>query len=358
MTSLAKLMRPFAMLLGLAAATISTGAHAQSTCGITGSSTATPAVYDPFNPNGLASTSVTLNLTRVNGAGGQKTDIVNFYLRSQTSAANGVQIIPRSAVVVGAVTGFDQNIFYNNPGPVPTVAPTSLNPISPNNFLKIEFTGDNAASDTAQVNFDVIFPANLNLNAASSLAFDAIFACSTTGGGPKTQQTGSIPNAVVFPVTVLSALRTYYAGSALDFGEIGNVTTPSLTTTPARTSPSNYVFVQSSGAYSVTLSSQNGFQLFRPGATTPADKINYQLRFLGQNVNGTTTPTAGATAITRSCQRATLAASGNVLPIQATLLEGGSGKTPAPNYSDTLTITITPLIYSNVGTDACASFGL
>lgn len=349
----ALMVAAFAALWGMASP-----AQAATTCGITGASTANPAVYDPFNPTGLASTSITLNLTRVNDPGGLKTDIVNFYLRSQNSDANGIQIIPRSAVIVGSVVGFNQNIFYNNPGPVPIVAPTSLNPIPPNNFLKMSFTGNNAASDTAQVTFDVIFPANLNLNASTSLAFDAIFACSTTGGGKGTQQTGSLPNAVVFPVTVLSALRTYYAGTALDFGEIGNVTTSSLSGTPRLTSPSNYVSVQSSGAYSVTLSSQNGFKLFKPGAAVAGDKVDYQLRFLGQDVNATTTPSPGAVAISKSCQRAGIGSTGNALPIQARLLEGGSGKNPSPSYSDILTITVTPLIYSDPGVNTCGSYGL
>ena len=350
-----------AMLMALAAALLgwTSPALAQAaTCGIVGSSSASPAVYDPFNPSGLASTSITLNLTRINGAGGQKTDIVNFYLRSNNSNANGIQIIPRSAVVAGLVTGFNQNIFYNNPGPIPTVAPTSLNPVPPNNFLQIAFTGNNAASDTAQVVFDVVFPANLNLNASTSLAFDAIFACSTTGNGSPTQQTGSISNAVVFPVTVLSALRTYFAGTALDFGEIGNITTASLGGTPQKTNPSNYVFVQSSGAYSVTLQSQNAFKLKKPGASTGADEIKYSLRFLGNDVSNTTTPTVNAVAITRSCQRAGITAAGNTLPIQATLLEGGSGKNPSPSYLDVLTVTVTPLIYSDPGTSLCGGFGL
>lgn len=157
---------------------------------------------------------------------------------------------------------------------------------------------------------------------------------------------------------MLSALRTYYAGTALDFGEIGAITTPSLGTTPQKTATSNYVFVQSSGAYSVTLASQNAFKLFKPGAAVANDKINYRLRFLGMDVDNTTTPTAGAIAITRSCKRATLTTTGNVLPIQAKLLEGGSGKNPSPLYSDILTVTVTPLIYSDPGTNACATYSL
>lgn len=321
-----------------------------ATCGITGSSTASPAIYDPFSPTGLATTTVTLNLTRVNGSGGQKTNIVNFYLRSPNSNANGVQIIPRSAVIVGSITGFNQNIFYDNPGPVPTVAPTSLNPIPPNNFLKMEFTGNNLASDTAQVVFDVVFPANLNLNASTSLAFDAIFACSTTGGGGPTQQTGSITNAVVFPVTVLSALQASFVGTALNFGEIGTVTNVQAPT--VNTGTSSYIRVQSSGAYVVTLSSANAFRLRHPTGSlaVPAERVDYSLRFLGQTRSNATTPTTGATAITQNCARAGIGTSNeDRLYLMGTLVEGGVGKTPAlsGNYSDTLTVTITP---QNIGT--------
>lgn len=341
-----------AAVLALGAALLgwSNPALAQAaTCGIMGSSTASPAIYDPFNPTGLASTSVTLNLTRVNGSGGQKTNIVNFYLRSPTSSANGIQIIPRSAVVEGSVTGFDQNIFYNNPGPVPVVAPTSLNPISPNNFLKIEFTGNNAASDIASVVFDVVFPANLNLNASTNLAFDAIFACSTTGGGAPTQQTGQITNAVVFPVTVLSALQASFVGTALDFGEVGNVTNVQAPT--VNTGTSNYVRVQSSGAYQVTLASQNAFRLKHPTGSlaVPLERIAYSLKFLGQTRNNGTHPALNAVSFTQNCARAGVgAAFEDRLYLMATLDEGGQGKTPSlgGTYQDILTVTITP---QNIG---------
>ena len=339
---------------GLASVTTAQAA----TCGIAGSATAAPAVYDPFNPSGLTATTITLNLVRTNPPGGLKTDRVNFYLKSTSAAADGTTLTPSSAVIVGSVVGLGNNIFYNFSATPPTVAPTTLDPTSANRFLKLNFTGGNVASDTATIVFTVTLPANLNLNAQTSLPFDAIFACSTTGGGGPTQQTGVINNAVVFPIVVLSALRTYYAGTALDFGEIGNITTASLQGAPQKTSPGNYVFVQSSGAYSVTLSSQNAFKLKKPGAAVAADEIKYNLRFLGLDVNNTNTPTANAIAITRSCVRATLSSVGNSLPIQASLQEGGQGKNPSPTYADVLTVTVTPLIYSDPVTNACASYGL
>ena len=356
------IFRTIAAMLGVAFASLAGVAHA-ATCGITGSASAQPAVYDPFNPSGLTATNITINLTRVNTSGGGDTRIVNFYLKANPAigtALDGTSLVP--TVVAGSVSslGIGNNIFYNFNATPPTVSPTSLVPSGSNRFLQINFTGNNAGSDTAQVTFQVSLPANLNLNAIQNLSFDAFFGCNVQGGKDSgLQQTGSFSNAVTFPVIVLSALRTYYAGTALDFGEIGNITDASLPGTPQRTSPSNYVFVQSSGAYSVTLSSQNGFKLFKPGAAVNNDKINYQLRFLGMDVNSTTANSGPTqTAISRTCQRAGLTTVGNTLPIQAKLLEGGQGKNPSPSYADILTVTVTPLAYNTAGGDLCASYGL
>ena len=346
------------VMLAASFAVVSGTAQA-ATCGITGSASAQPAVYDPFNPTGLTATSITLNLTRVNTSGGGDTRIVNFYLKANSvigSALDGTTLVP--TVVAGSVSsvGVGNNIFYDFTAAPPIVSPTSLVPSGANRFLQINFTGNNAGSDTAQVTFQVTLPANLNLSAIQNLSFDAYFGCNIQGGKDSgLQQTGSFANAVTFPVVVLSALRTYYAGTALDFGEIGNITTTSLGATPIKTSPANYVFVQSSGAYSVTLSSQNGFKLLKPGAATAADEVKYSLRFLGLDADSISTPAPGATAISRSCMRATLSSAGNSLPIQAKLLEGGQGKNPSPTYADILTVTITPLIYSATGTSACGS---
>ena len=355
------IFRTLAVIMAATFAALAGTAQA-ATCGITGSASAQPAVYDPFNPTGLTATNITLNLTRVNTSGGGDTRIVNFYLKANSTigtALDGSSLVP--TVVAGSVSalGTGNNIFYNYNAIPPIVSPTSLVPSGSNRFLQINFTGNNAGSDTAQVTFQVSLPANLNLNAIQNLSFDAFFGCNVQGGQDNgKQQTGSFANAVTFPVVVLSALRTYYAGTALDFGEIGNVTTGSLGGTPQKTNPANYVFVQSSGAYSVTLSSANGFKLKKPGAVTTADEVKYNLHFLGLDRDSTTTPVPGATAISRSCIRATLSSVGNSLPIQATLQEGGSGKNPSPTYADVLTVTVTPLIYSDPGTFACGTFGL
>lgn len=356
MLSLAKIVRNLSLLIGMAAAGFATSASAQnSPCGITGSASAAPAVYDPFNPTGLASTQITLNLTRVNNSGGGDTRIVNFYLKANSStgtAADGTSITPISANGSVLAEGYGLNIFANYNGPVPTLPLNPINgtPTSGNRYFEVNFTGNNAESNTVSINFNVSLPANLNLNAVQNLAFDAYFTCNIQGGqaNGSTNQ-GSFTNAVVFPVTVLSALRTYYAGTALDFGEIGQIDTASLGSTPkVTTDPANYIFVQSSGAYSVGVTSANGYKLKKPGGATTNDEVKYQLLFLGQTPSSTS-----PTFTTQVCRRAGLATAGEQLPIQAKLQEGGAGKNPSPSYLDTLTVTITPLAYNVVAPVQC-----
>ena len=329
-----------------------------ATCGISGSATATPAVYDPFNPSGFTSTTIVLNLTRVNTSGGGDTRYVAFYLRSQQTGADGTEIIPTA--VAGSVSqtvsapSLGLNIFHNSSGPFPIVSPAdSVVASSSNRIMKINFTGNNAGSDTAQVTFTVNLPAGTDLQAIHQLAFDAYFGCIIQGGHDNgTEQTGSFNNAVVFPITVLSALRTYYAGTALDFGEIGAIDTASLAGTPVRTGgalTNNYIAVQSSGAYNVQVTSGNNYLLKKPGAATAADQVNYQLDFLGQ-----TRSPSNTTPISVSCRPATMA--GEQLWIEGTLQEGGQGKNPSPIYNDFLTVTVTPLIYSDPGINDCGSF--
>ena len=347
-------------LAGLAAAAALAwgGAASAATCGIIGSATANGGVYDPFSPTGFPTATVTLRLQRINGAGGQKTDIVNFYLKSNSTAADGTSIVPTSVAVDGNVTGLNLDIFYDFNQSPPTVAPTSVNPSSANQFLKIEFTGNNAASDFANVTFQVTLPANLDLNASTTLPFDAVFACSTTGGGSPTQQTGSIANAVSFPITVLSALQASYGGAPLDFGEIGDKTNADVAGSPLTyvTAPTNYVRVQSSGPYEISLTSANNYYMTPGGTATanPLQKVGYRLKFLG----ATRVPTNTA-AITTICPRAGVGiAAEDHLNIQGQLAEGGAGKVVSGNYRDTLTVTISPKAAATATTSGGECSGL
>ena len=356
MMSRLTIFKNFALMLGAVLFGLAGTAKA-ATCGITGSASSTGAVYDPFNPT-AATAHVTLNLIRIDPlANGDKTAVVSFYLTSTNPAATGTQIIPTSVVVAG-LSSFvpGANIFYNTGSTGPIMGPPTgkTSPSAGNAYLEVAFTGNNAASNPASVNFDVILPPSSNFNASTNLLFDATFRCTTTGGGGPTDQQGSLTGAMQFPVTVLSALKTYYAGTALDFGEIGNITNASLLTTSIFTldpGSQNYIKVLSSGAYSVALTSANGFKLKRPGATTVNDEVAYQLIFMGQ----TPSPGPPSTFTTQTCARAGITAAGEILPIKAKLLEGGSGKTPSPTYADILTVTITPLAYSTVAPIQCGS---
>ena len=330
-----------ALLLSLGLAGV---AQAQ-TCGIRGSATAAPATYDPFNPAGLPTTTVVLNLTRQNTSGGGDTRIVNFYLKGTNAGADGTTIVP--IAVAGSVSslGIGNNIFSHFGATPPTVSPTTLVPTATQRFLQINFTCNNAGSDTAQVTFQITLPSNLDVNATSNLAVDAYCGCNIHGGKDNgLQQQGSFTNAVVFPITVLSALQASYAGTALDFGEVGDKTTVDVLAAPATytTPATNHVRVRSSGPYTVALTSQNTYKLTFPGGNlaTPTHVLNYDLKFLGQTRNA-----ASPTFATVTCQRAGVPASeADMLPVVATLKEGGQGKLVSPTYLDTLTVTITPLL--------------
>ncbi|WP_054732540.1 hypothetical protein [Sphingopyxis macrogoltabida] len=331
--------------LGFAAAATAQGGFS---CGITGSAQASPILFDPFQPGGLPVTTVTLTLTRVNLAGGAKTDVANFYLQGRDGSADGAQIVPISVSSPGNVSGSGtgENIFHNFSAPKPLVSPASRTPSPTQRFLKLSFNGNNEATNTVTIVFNVILPENFNVEATQNLPFDAYFGCSTSGGQGTNKQEiqGTVLNALTFPITVLSALQASYAGTALDFGEVGDKTTGDVLAAPATytTPTTNHVRVRSSGPYTVALASQNTYKMTFPGGvlTTPTNVLNYDLKFLGQTRNA-----ASPSFTTVTCQRAGVPASdADILPVVATLKEGGQGKLVSPTYSDLLTVTITPLL--------------
>lgn len=350
MSSLAKKLKTLAALAGFVAAGVATGAQAQTTqCGITGTPTNIGTItYDPFQPTGIQEATVSLNLVRRNFSGGGDTRIVNFYLKEVSNRADGTKIVPLSVSGAVSVEGLGLNIFYSSNETPPILTPITVLPNSNARFLKIDFTGNNAGSDTAIVNFKVTLPPLSNLEATQQLAFDAIFSCNIQGGKANgTVDGGSIANAVVFPVTVLSALRASFQGQALDFGEIGQVTNTEAAT---KTLTGRSVRVESSGVYTVTMTSANTYKLKKPGAATPMDEVRYKVRFLGQTRGDGDTST-----LTQRCKRAEIGPSlAKYLPIVPTLVEGGAGKNPSPNYSDYLTVTLTPEAYETVESTDCA----
>ena len=323
-------------------ATMLSSAASAQTCGMTGSgAVGQSATYDPFNPSGLASTNIDLSVTRFNPPGGSRTEHVRFILRGQSAVTNGITITP--VAIIGANAALEApllNVFYNFGAPGPTL---SGSPSAGNRFAHIEFTGNNPASNTVTVRFAVTFPANLNLEQTQNLSFDMDFACTTQPAGG--QASGTIPNAITFPVTVLSGLQASFIGPALDFGEVGDKTDGDVVA-PAVGLRSGNVRVASSGPYLVSMTSLNGYRMSFTGGNplTENQNLRYEVTFMGQTRNPTNTaPIAFAT-----CSRAGLGspplAGGRNLPVTAQLLEGGTDEQPSPNYRDELTVTLSPVV--------------
>lgn len=286
-----------------------------------------------------------MTLHRVNTSGGGFTKDVNFYLRSSNTGTNGTIITPISVTNANNYSGTGLNIFIDSNLPNPIVSPAATTtPNSGNRFLRIIFDGNASGADTVTVVFNVTLPANLNFTATQNLAFNAYFGCDIQGGSANGQeQTGTISNAVVFPINVPSALRASFAGGlvgatpALAFGEIGNEVAGGKLT-PVN----NYIRVQATAPYKVNLSSERDFRM-TPGGTATAnanERIGYNLKFLG------ITKTAGTVGgiVNKLCNRPGVGDNlEDKLYIQAQLAEAGAGKAPSTNYFDTLTVTIEPL---------------
>lgn len=336
------LFRRAIFVAAVAAASLPGTAWAAGRCGlVTVSGGTANLTYDPFSGNNTTITLAGVQLSRVNGPGGEKTANIEFYVKGTTSAQNGTVLIPTSATGSGMGGPTGGNIFFGTNQSPPILNINSGSP-APGVFRWV-FSGNNAASDVFTLNLQIQLPANLNLNAGTTLPFDIVYSCNGTGGGGPFTDTGTVSNALVVNVTVLSGLQASYVGSVLDFGEVGNVTTAQVTAAPATyTTPNtNYIRVASSGPYSVALSSQNGYKLTFAGGSlgNPGQTLDYQAQFLGQ-----TRSAASPTFSTVTCVRAGTDAASGILPIRATLLEGGQGKTPASLYNDILTVTVTPLL--------------
>ena len=300
--------------------------------------------YDPFSPTAFGVTITGVTLSRVNGTGGEKTSNIEFYAKGATSAQNGATLTPMIAPSTGSGgTGYNQNIFFGTNQAPPILNINAQTP-APGVF-RWAFSGNNAASDTFTLNFGLTLPANLNLIAGGTLPFDIVYSCKATGNGGPITDTGTHPNAIVVSVTILSGLQASYVGTMLDFGEVGDKTTAQVLAAPATyTTPNtNHVRVASSGPFSVGLSSPNAYRLTYPGGnlSDANQTLRYSVRFLGQTRSNTS-----PTFTTVTCQRAGTDAASGVLPITATLLEGGQGKAVSPQYGEVLVVTVTPLVAS------------
>ena len=302
------------------AATATAGVATAQNCGVTGTNAVSLGNYDPFNPAPISNVSTSVTLTRITGSGGKKTQTVNFYF-VKPAGSPAYQILQNGSNVLYTAPSYSgaPTLNFNNSQTQPGLVYTDF--------------GGAAQPDTLTVPFTVTIPPGVDLSAGDPIQFDIRFVCKGTGGLADVPSPLILANAFTLNVNVLSALQASYAGPALDFGEVGTTTTATVTGAPATYTRTGQVNVRSSGPYSVAMTSTNGSQLKAGG---PAS-MNYQATFLGQTVSN-----ASQTFTTRTCARAGL--TGVNLPVSTRLLQGGQGITPAPVYSDTLNVTITPLI--------------
>ena len=149
---------------------------------------------------------------------------------------------------------------------------------------------------------------------------------------------------MTFPVS--SALSATLSGPDQDFGEIGHLSTTAVASSPTSvTERRSLLRVSASGPFELRIESQNSWRMTSTGSqtTVAAERIAYRYQLLGQTLD------AGRQLFTPVICRAT-GVGGQLIPLTATLTEGGLGKIASPTYRDFVTITITPLAVAQGGT--------
>lgn len=338
--------RAAAILLAAALAAVPAAAAAQtqysSFCGVTGSATAASSItYDPFAPGGLSQATIPLVLQRTRNLFFGRTDEVSLVI-----------VAPAGSPPL-QITYQGQSVLYQEGSTAgrPRALNSRDNGAGAAGEIRYEFGGLFSSDLSAPLNLRVSIPPGTDLVADEPIYLDILYICSGASGMQSVLNPVREGGAIRLDVNTVSALQAYYAGSTLDFGELGDATTQQVLANPDRyTTPSaNSLRVRSSGPYEVRVRSQNDFRLTFPGGSTAnaAETIRYSVRFLGRDV------TSNASFGTRTCARAGVAGAAGVLPIRAKLTEGGSGKTPSLNYSDTVTVTFTPLVTAGAA-QSCA----
>jgi spore coat protein U-like protein len=285
-----------------------------ASCGLTGATSTSIGNYNPFSGSGFSQVELTLNLTRFRSGSGY-TRRVNFYF-----------VLPAGSPAYGIrYQGF--NVLYTLP------ASRTLSLSSPQSGTVFRDFGG-GSTDTISLPFTVTIPGNLDLSAGNPVIFDIRYICDGAGGMTSVSSPTTLMAAMTIKINVLSALQASYAGPALDFGEVGDIADAQAIT---RTATGN-VRVASTGPFTVRLSSANGYRMTYPGGNVgnAAQSVRFSARFLGQ-----TKSNAAQTFTFVACNRT--GTGGQNLPITVALQEGGTAKVPAPDYLDTLTVTVTPL---------------
>lgn len=333
-------------LAGIAAAmALASPASAQNfraSCGVSGDATAPASItYDPFSSSGISEVTVPLVLRRARGWVAGRTDEVSLVLTRPSGSPpinvtyNGYNVL----YAEGATAGRPRALNSKDKG------------AGAAGEIRYDFGHFLDTDLSTPLNLRISVPPGTDLSAGEPIVFDILYICSGEGGlldvPVPTRDTG----AARINVNTVSALQASYAGSVLDFGEIGETTTANVTSDPARytTPASNSLRVRSSGPFEVRMRSQNDFRLTYPGGdlANAAQTIRYTARFLGRTV------TSNSSFGTRTCKRAGIAGAAGTLPLRATLQEGGVNKLPASNYADTISITFTPIVTASSAVD-CA----
>lgn len=327
--------------IGLAApATAQT--QLSAVCGVSGSATAPASItYDPFSAAGLSDVTIPLILRRNRGL-----------LTGRTNEVSMVLVAPTGTPALN-VTYNGYRVLYPEGGTAgrPRALTSRDNGAGAAGEIRYDFGGLLASDISSSLNLRITIPPGTDLSAGQPIVLDMLYICSGEGGmlsvPTPTRETG----AIRINVNTVSALQAYYAGSALDFGEIGDATTAAVQAAPDSytTSTANSLRVRSSGPFEVRVRSQNDFRLTYPGGNLAdtAQTIRYSARFLGQTI------TSNASFGTRTCARAGIGGEAGTLPLRATLVEGGAAKTPAPDYGDIISVTFTPIVTSGT-TTSCA----
>lgn len=288
-------------------------AHAVS-CGVTGSTSQSIGTYNPFT-GGISQTTAHLTLTR-RTAFHAATAKVDFVLLRPTNAPAGLDIRYQG-----------QSVLRSSPAGV------QLSVNSPPSGTVYYNFGSYQSSDTVTLDFVVTIPAGLDLQTGQSLSFDMVYVCSGSGSVTNVNTPTTLAQAITLKLNVLGALQASYAGPALNFGEIGNVSNADANSH----SVSGSLRVASSGPYYLSMSAANTYRMTYPGGNpaTSAQSVRFTATLLGQ-----TRSNASPTFYPVYCAAAGIA--GETIPISVRLQDGGAGKNPSPDYRDTLTITVTP----------------
>jgi hypothetical protein len=347
----------FLAVLGLAAGTTSAAAAQPpaSPCGgDVSTSGSITGLVDPFvGGTGTISGTVTVNRLAASSGGGKTQDYA-FYLvpRPVGSLAAGSQITYSGVNFLNSSNPLQPSLPPPaNAGNLPGGSVAAYSGSTPSGYLEVGFSGASQPdTETVTVNFTVGIVSGLAAG-TTTIDFDVYYVCKGTGGySAVTTPTLGVSN-VVLVVTSMSALRATVTGATLDFGEIGQT----ISGTSTASLPTD-IWVASNGPYSVTMTSCNNYVLSYSACgttTTPGiNTVKYNVTLLGHQagyVGGTLTafPSAGVTCLAAGT-------SGVNLPISALTDEGGQGKTPSTAYSDTLSVTFTPLAVSfNAGAQSC-----